>query len=223
MYDETYLYRSDNLSEDCSNVFFEIPRTYYVELTDNANNGFYKANYLSFSGYVKKDRIRAVAEIPSSPYLENLSFRVFSEQSRDMRTQPNTKNGTSNQVTYIPLLTRNITYFGKVYGESLIEGRTNVWFYCKYSADKDYYGYVYSDFCDELSTIPINTEDLTYISNPTFSVEPTNLYTIPESSNKVGIIVGILSIPATIFLIMIAKGKHILSKEKLKDKEIIDY
>jgi len=223
MFDETFLYRSDNLSDDCSNIFFELPKTYFVELTDIANNNFYKAKYLTFSGYVKKDRVQAIAGIPSNPFLNNISFRIFSEQSRDMRTQPNTFNGTSNQVTYIPLLTRNITYFGKIYGESLIEGRTNIWYYCKYSADKDYYGYVYSDFCDELSTIPVNTENVTHINNPTFSTEPTNPYTIPESSNKIGIIVGILSIPATIFLIMIVKGKHILSKEKLKDKEIIDY
>lgn len=223
MFDETYLYRTDNLNEDCSNIFFEIPKSYFVELIDVANNNFYKANYLTFSGYVKKDRVQAIAGIPSMPYLTNISFRIFSEQSRDMRTQPNTLNGTSNQVTYIPLLTRNITYFGKIYGESLIEGRTNVWYFCKYSADKDYYGYVYSDFCDELSTIPINTEPVSFINNPTFQPQEETPYTIPESSNKVGIIVGILSIPATIFLIMIVKGKSILNKEKLNDNEITDY
>ena len=75
MFDETFLYRSDNLSEDCSNIFFELPKTYFVELTDFANNNFYKAKYLTFSGYVKKDRVQAIAGIPSNPFLKNISFR----------------------------------------------------------------------------------------------------------------------------------------------------
>ena len=37
----------------------------------------------------------------------------------------------------------------------------DIWYYCKYTADKDYYGYVYSDFCDEISPFINNNEELT--------------------------------------------------------------
>jgi len=50
-----------------------------------------------------------------------------------------------------------------------------------------------------------------------------NNYTLSQSDSKLGIIVGILSIPALIFLFMVIKGKHILSKERFNDKEVIDY
>jgi len=223
MFDNVYLYNSPNELTDNSNILFELPKTYFVELTDSANENFYKANYLSFSGYVKKDSVQAIEGVPNSPYLKNVSFRVYAELSRDLRTEANTSS-TSSQVTYIPLYSRNLTYYGKVKGECLIDGRTDVWYYCKYSAEKEYFGYVYSDFCDELTQIIDNTEQVTYIENPTFLylTEPTS-YTIPENDNRLAIIVGILSVPAIVFLFMIIKGKHILSKTRYKDKEIIDY
>lgn len=224
MFDQVYLYKSPAEINDSSNIFFELPKSYFVELIDSANDDFYKAKYLSFTGYVKKDSVQTIEGIPLSPYLENINFRIYADMSRDLRSEPNLSNGSSSQVAYIPLYTRNITYYGKIIGESLIDGRTNVWYYCKYSADKDYYGYVYSDFCDEMSPILDNTENVTYLDNPTFApIKTSNNYTIPKNDNRLGIIVGILSIPAVIFLLMIVKGKHILSKERFKDKEVIDY
>lgn len=224
MFDEVYLFKTPNDIADSSNILFELPKTYFVELTEKVNEKFYKVNYLSFTGYVKKDSVQTIAGIPITPYLENINFRVYSELSRDLRTEPNLDNGSSSQVAYIPIFSKNITYYGKVIGDALIEGRTNVWYYCKYSADKDYYGYVYSDFCDEMTPIIENNEKVTYLDNPTFA--PINInknYSIPQNDNNLGIIVAILSVPAFVFLFMIVKGKHILSKEKFKDKEIIDY
>ena len=224
MFDQVYLYKTPNNIEDSSNIYFELPKSYFVELTDSANENFYKANYLNLTGYVKKDSVQTITGVPMSPHLENINFRVYAELSRDLRSEPNTSNGTSSQVAYIPLYTRNLTYYGKIVGESLIDGRTNIWYYCKYSADKDYYGYVYSDFCDEMTTILDNTEQVTYVDNPTF--EPIKIeenYTIPTNDNNLGVIIGILSVPAIAFLLMIVKGKHILSKEKYKSKEVIDY
>ena len=140
-----------------------------------------------------------------------------------MRSSPTTQTSSSNLIATIPNLTKNITYFGKVSGECLIEGRTNVWYYCKYTADKDYYGYVYSDFCDEMPPIVSNTEEITYITNPTFEVQTQSTNTIPITNNAVGIIIGILSVPALIFVFMIMKGTKFLNKEKFKSREVIDY
>lgn len=224
MYDNVYLFKTPNDVIDCSNIFFELPKTYFVELTENVNSEFYKVNYLTFSGYVKKENVQTVAGIPSSPYLDNVHFRVYAELSRDLRSEPNYENGASSQITYIPLFTKNLTYYGKITGESLIDGRTNVWYYCKYSADKDYYGYIYSDFCDEMSTFGENTENVTYIENPNFNEHiQIDAYTIPQTDNHLGIIIAILTIPAIAFLLLILKGKHIFSKNKMLDKEVIDY
>lgn len=223
MYDNVYLYKTPNDVSDNSNILFELPKTYFVELLENANADFYKANYLNISGYVKKESVQTIAGVPSSPYLNNIHFRVYAELSRDLRSEPNTDNGSSAQIAYIPLFSKNLTFYGKIFGESLIDGRTNIWYYCKYSADQDYYGYIYSDFCDEMSVISENTENVTYVDNPDFDkTEQIKNYTIPQSDNHIGIIVGILTIPAVAFLLLILKGKHILNKN-ISDKEIIDY
>lgn len=221
MYDNVYLYKSALDIQDYSNVYFELPRTYFVELIDS-HGDFYQVKYLSFTGYVKKESVQTIVGTPMKPYLNDISFRVYSEQSRSLRIEPTETAGSASLVTYIPLLSRNLTYYGKIVGTSLIQGRTNIWYYCKYTADKDYYGYVYSDFCDEMTTILENTENVIYRSNPTF--ESTKIETsLPIEDKTTTIIIAILCIPAIIFVFMILKSSVILNKEKRETKEIREY
>lgn len=222
LFEQVYLYKSPVDNNDYNNVYFELPKTYFVELLSR-HEDFYEARYLNFIGYVKKDSVQAVSNTPNNPFLTNMSFRVYAELSQNLRSTPTTQTNTSNLITTIPNLTRNITYYGKITGECLIEGRTNIWYYCKYTLDKEYYGYVYSDFCDEMAPIPQNTEEVEYITNPTFEKPQAPTNTIPITNNTVGIVIAILSIPALVFVFLIIKGTRILNKEKLKSKEVIDY
>ena len=221
--DDVKLYKTAVDAEDFSNVHFILPNTYFVELIDETANGFFKVNYLNFTGYVKKECVQTIVGTPATPYLNNISFRVYSEQSRDLRSEPTTASGSLSQVAYIPLLNRNLTYYGTIIGEQLIDGRTNIWYYCKYSADQDYYGYVYSDFCDELTEIMPNLEKVTYTTNPDFSPEQSPTVAIPLENKATGIIVAILCLPACAFLFMIFKNKKIFTTEKTKTKEVVDY
>ena len=75
MFDQVFLYKTPNNIEDSSNIYFELPKSYFVELTDSANDNFYKVNYLNLTGYVKKDSVQTIAGVPMSPYLENINFR----------------------------------------------------------------------------------------------------------------------------------------------------
>lgn len=224
MNEDTYLYKSPYQLEDISNTYFCLPKTYFVQLLGE-ENGFYKANYLNFTGYVKKDNVQTIVGTPKTPYLENINFRIYAELSRDMRSEPNTYSGSSSQVAYIPLYCRNLTYIGKISGETLIDNRTNVWYYCKYTADKDYFGYVYSDFCDEMTKIAENTEQVTFTSEPNFSkpdLSITNTINTP-TSNTISIIIIALSIPSLIFVILLLKNSKLVKKHTQKNGEIIDY
>ncbi len=225
MYDDVYLYKSPIEVNEYANIYFSLPRTYFVELIESSNSTFYKVNYLSFTGYVKKDAVQTIVGKPMTPYLENQNFRVYSEQSRDMRSEPTTTSGTSTQVVYIPLYSRNLTYYGTIQGEELVDGRTNLWYYCKYSADQDYYGYVYSDFCDEFdpNTIPLNHEEVSYTSEPNFDITE-EITSLPVENKTTAIVIAILTIPAIIFVFMILKGGKLFNKEiKKQTKEIQDY
>ncbi len=225
MYNDVYLYKSPIDLDEYANIYFSLPRTYFVELLESSNSEFYKVNYLSFTGYVKKDAVQTIVGKPITPYLENQSFRVYSEQSRDMRSEPSTQSGSSTQVVYIPLYSRNLTYYGSIQGEELVNGRTNIWYYCKYSADQDYYGYVYSDFCDEfdLDKIPLNYEEVSYTSEPNFDT-PQEADSLPVENKTTAIVIAILTIPAIVFIFMILKGGKLFNKEIRKQtKEIQDY
>lgn len=225
LYEQVYLYKSPLDDNSTNNIHFEIPFSYFVELIDNENDIFYKAKYLNTFGYVKKESVQAVETAPNSPFLDNINFRIYADLSRNLYSEPTSSSATSALIATIPLYSRNITYIGKIYGETLIDGRTNVWYYCKFSADKEYYGYVYSDFCDEIpSPFPTNTEEITFTTNPTFEIEqqPTT-QSIPFNTKYTSIIVGILCVPALLFVFMIIKGKSFFTKEKPHNKEVIDY
>ena len=161
-----------------------------------------------------------------SPFLDNLSFRVYADLSRKLQSEPNISSTSSNLLATIPLYSRNLTFLGIIHGESLIDGRTDIWYYCKYSADIDYYGYVYSDFCDELpERIPHNTEPIEFIANPTFeNISESNvIQTLPINNKYTSIVIGVLCIPAIIFVVMLVNGNSFMHKEKFKNKEVIDY
>lgn len=224
MQDETYLYLSPIAADDYSNVLFTLPRTYFVQLLDDAGNDFFKVKYKQFYGYVKKDKVQTVATVPQTPFLEELNFRVYAELSRDMRTAPTTKTEKSTQVSYIPNLSRNLTYYGSIKGDQLIDGRTNVWYYCKYSADKDYYGYVYSDFCDELvNPFPNNSEEVEYTLAPDFTPKQPEQTALPIENKTTSIVIAILSIPACLFVYLIMRSSKIATSKRSKQKEVIDY
>ncbi len=224
MQDETFLYLSPIAVEDSSNVLFILPKTYFVQLLDEAGNDFFKVKYKQFYGYVKKDKVQTVATMPQTPFLDDLNFRVYAELSRDMRSNPTTKNESSSQLVYIPNLSRNLTYYGKIVGDQLIDGRTNIWYYCKYSADKDYYGYIYSDFCDELANpIPINSEEMEYTLAPDFAPKQPEQTSIPIENKTTSIVIAILSIPACLFVYLIMRSSKIATGKRTKQKEVIDY
>ena len=221
MFEQVYLYKTPTNNNTSENVYFELPRTYFVELL-KLEGEFYQAKYMSLIGYVKKDSVQAVLGTPINPFLNNITFRVYADLSETIWSTPSIN---SNKITTIPHLTKNIYYYGKIQGERLIEGRTNIWFFCKYSTpESEYYGYVYSDFCDDIPTFTNNTETLNYINNPTFNVNTEQeINTIPKQSNLVGVIVGILSIPAIIFVLLIMNSTRIFNKEKTKSQEIMEY
>ncbi len=223
MTNNAYLYKSPLDIDDYSNVYFILPQTYFVELLDLSNSDFYKVNYSTFTGYVKKDCVQAIVGAPQNAYLDNLNFRIYAEMSRDLRSEPTTLSGSSSQVAYIPLYNRNLTYYGSIVGEECIDGRTNIWYYCKYSADKDYYGYVYSDFCDELpDPLPKNSEEVVYTTAPDFG-ETETPNALPIDNSATAIIIAILCVPALIFIFLILKGTKIIKNEKLSTGEIQDY
>ena len=178
-----YLYRTPLDNTNYTNVFFMLENSYFVELLSDYNAEFYKAKYIDTVGYVKKSQVQCVQGVPKTPFLNNISFRVYSNTSRGMYDKPfvNTNNPTLK--VYLPLYCEDLIYYGKVYGESAIEERTNIWYYCKYTITNQC-GYVYSDACDKMDSIIPNTEKLAYINSPNWNSAPPSNSTLVQVDSK---------------------------------------
>ncbi len=221
MTDNCKLYKTATQSDEFDNCYFVIPKTYFVILTGEEAD-FFEVKYANFTGYVKKENLRAVLDMPQTPYLLDACFRVFSEQSQSIREKP---TSTSKQTYFIPLYSRNVKFFGTIEGEQLISERTNIWYYCCFvDNESEYYGYVYSDFCDKQVNFVDNLESVNYTDFPDFSA-PTLTVSPAQKFNKKAtcIVVAVLCVPALIFVFLFVKGGKLVTKEKTKSKEVQDY
>lgn len=219
-----YLYRSPVADESFDNLYFAIDRTYFVQITDSANDDFYCANYNGISGYVKKSQVNFVLNKPTTPYVTGKTFRVYGDQSRSLRNEPSDKKGADSLIEYLPLYTTNLTYIGSIAGDEVISERTNVWYFCRYSGETTKYGYIYSDMCDQMSTILLNTESCEYINEPAWLSTAVSSQKLTQKNTN--IVIGILAVPTIIITFLLLAGHKILSKAnstKAHKKEISEF
>lgn len=213
-----YLYKNPLDNTNYLNVYFMLEQSYFVQLLSDYDNDFYKAKYMDVIGYVKKSQVQCVQGVPKNPYLNNISFRVYSSDSRGLYDKPylNTNNPTLK--LYLPLYCEDLIYYGKIYGESAIEERTNIWYYCKYTVTNEC-GYVYSDACDKMDNIIKNSEKLPYINAPQWNgLAISNQQLIQVDSKPFKISIALICIPFVIFVILLIKLAY--SKRSSNKKEI---
>ena len=196
---------------------FEIPYSYYVKLLSDSEDEYYNCEYNGITGYVKKSDIQCCSSLTTTPYLENISFRILGLQSAELRSEPSRKKGLSTLLTELELYETNFCYIGKLQGEEVVPGRSDIWYYAKYSKNNiTLTGYIYSGLCDQLTAIPIQEMKTTPIDKHSWLVEPEPTPQIPAnpqfvlpSSNELMIII-VVSLPIiilTLILIFNKKGK----------------
>ena len=173
------LYRSTQGGEETNNIYFTIPQSYFVQIDQCDDDLFYRASYLGTSGFVKKSDVQCVSGYPQTPYA-TASFRVFIPGGVELRSSPTQSEGL-NIVCELDFMETNLQYYGSIDGEEAISHKSSTWFYCKYIKNgKENFGYVYSAYCDLLTTIPTNTETLELIDEPDFTIETAT----PPSESK---------------------------------------
>ena len=224
MEDNIYMYNEP--SEQNENLIFEIPKSYFVKLKDNANENFYLAEYNGVEGYIKKEQVSPMNGTPQIPYATN-NFRIFSKEGLELLTAPSYTVGEI--ITVVPYLTENLLYIGKIYGEIAIPDKSGIWYYAEYKENEQIYqGYLYSVFCDKLATIEENTETFPLITEELFP-EPTSSINSLSPTAQVFIILAV-SFPCAFILYSLIRptltnksGIKRDKKLKLKGKRKCDY
>ena len=213
------LYKSASNDESFKNIYFIIPETYFVELLSYENDNFFYARYLDVYGYVKISDVQCISGTPLSPFASNVSFRVFIPNGVDLRSSPSQSDGL-NYVATINYLETNLQYYGKISGEEAVLYKGSEWYFAKLTKNgTEQKGYVYSAYCDLLTSIEPNTEVFEYIDTPVFktketSVAPTDTETSISSfpvSTQI-IIIGAICIPCVLLIYLIFKPTKISTK-----------
>ncbi len=198
---------------DESGKLFELPSSYYVRLTGKADNTFYSASYMDKIGYVKINEVKPINGTPKNPYA-TASFRVFDIEGLGLYKSP--KLTDEQIITTVPYLTSTLSYYGKIEGDS-IPNKSNYWYYCKFTgAEGTYQGYLYSVFCDQLSSIPINNENFPFITGEIFDTKLTQASPLSDTA-KTFIIIGV-SLPCALLIYLLIKPT-ISGQIKIKHKK----
>ena len=216
-----YLYKSAQNTEQ-SNILFEIPETYFVGLLSDYNSLFYKVMYQDLTGFVLKSSVTPVKETPETPYLEGVTFRVYTPGGTEMVANP-----TSKSPTVITTVEQNtiIKYYGKSVGQENISGRGSTWYFGTTPTGES--GYIYKGLADQLSHIPLNTEKTTALSSP-FGDNNDYLYNLVNISLLSKIVIILLTtLPVALLIYLLLKPYKIeksltshTPKNKLHSKTI---
>lgn len=212
------LYKSASEDESFKNIYFTIPETYFVELLSYENDKFFYARYLDVYGYVKISDVGCISGTPINPFAANISFRVFIPNGVDLRSSPSQSDGL-NYIASINYLETNLQYYGKILGEEAVVYKGSDWYFCKLTKNgAEQKGYVYSAYCDMLTSITPNTEVFEYIEEPVFATKQTQAQIEEENSissfpiSTQVIIIAAICIPCIILIYLIFKPTKLSTK-----------
>lgn len=210
--DGAYLYKTPSVVQE-DNIYFEIPKSYFVLLISNFTTDFYKAQYRDIVGYVLKNTVSPVKEKPQTPYLTDITFRVFSSDGLEMLSSPFPSKYKA--VVKTVELYKSIDYYGICYGDEYVDGRGNIWYYCKDGES----GYLYKGLCDNLGPIPLNMESTTTIENPFEDGDNDYLYSLIDLSIEMKILLVILVCAPSLLLVYMLFKPFKIKKNMAKSKQ----
>ncbi len=204
----TYFYNSCNDKDK----LFKIPQSYFVLLTETADDNFYCAKYGDCVGFVKKKEVTPMNGTPSKPYATNYNFRITSLSGLPIFLKPTFE---SEQITSIEFLEDKLYYYGNLQGQEYFPNSTDIWYYCSYTKDNEtFYGYVFSYYCDFINEVKNNREYFEEITG-TLTFKPNYSPSNSLSNTIKAIIILAVIIPILIGIYIFTSPKKTKGQKKI--------
>ena len=205
-------YLLKNANQDSK--YFLLEQSYFVKVTEDFDDVFFKVNYLEFDGFVEKSKVSFVEEYPDTPFLSGITFDIYSLGNVCMRSSPITLNDDSNILCTIPQNTKDLLYYGKISGEEAIDGLGNIWYYSAYQDEDNnvYKGYIYAPLVTNLSNITTSDQVVTFVDVVGFTPVDNLLYLNLSTKNMLIVITALPCIAVVLLMIVPSKIKQ---KEEL--------
>lgn len=204
----TNLYKLTN-SQELSDVICLVEKSYFVEIISEFNE-YLKVNYNGLTGFVKKDEVISVNEIPTTPFPYNIKIKIGN--SCNFRSSPTIKSTTNNIISTINSGETNIEFLGRVFAEEAIDFGGTTWYLVRFNGE---IGYIYNKYVEYISPIYENTEHTTPL------VPAVNQTVNPFSKTSNIIILILLLIPSIIIIIILYLPRKLnikTKKHKVYDK-----
>lgn len=213
--EESGIYFYSNPIEQEESKLFILPQSYFVYLTDEANENFYVAQYKDVHGYVRKQDVVVMNGTPTMPYASR-NFTIKDLDGLSLYPSPSfTNNTTLAKIDYLTIVS---SYYGEMPGENIPDINCP-WFYCKVSEDDTtLFGYVYSDSCYKISSISPNTESFEVVSSPIFEISEGQEGSLSEVAMAF-IVIGV-SLPCILIIYLLIKPSLQKSKIPTPKKKI---
>lgn len=200
--EDTFLYAT----EDCSKQMFELEKSYYLEILEElAKTYFVKVDcqnkqFPPLCGYVLKNEVRTLSEMPSSPLYPTEKV-VVSGNSAILRLSPT----PSAEVVVVATNTQSLCYYGEMasYGAN--------WYYVYFAGE---FGYVLVEDVTavkvSLHPTPIDTpQDAPVVAPPSDDVVGDTLEQAisPTAEIILTVFVALLAVAITFSLFLPVKSK----------------
>ena len=208
---DVMLYRTAELNNDYSNIYFTLPTSYFVKFISEENENFLRVQYIDFVGYVLSSDVTRVYSTPTTPYFTQ-NFTVYGTANPVVYSQPSTQ---STYLGNIPFNAESVTCFGAINGETALENGGSTWYYCKYTSFEQgiIIGYVYASLTTNLTEFVENTEIVE--TEPTQDVSGGVIAPELQNGTSIILIVG-LCIFALILLVLVFKPEKRRKKKEAK-------
>lgn len=212
-----YLFKTSDVSSlNANNIYFCVPKTYFVTILAETNSAVFKVEYKGKIGFVSSDSVIVSSFIPIVPTLDDVFVDVSSVSGTQLRSSPFADN-SSNVIKNIGAGTKNLEYVSFVESSKPIGGNSKIWYYVIYYPNDDptafYEGYIYSEKTTNMTSFSDNLEN-----NPEIEKDDVKTNVSGENNIKIVLLVLIL-LPAILVFVLVAFRSRKLVKPKEQNNE----
>lgn len=217
---------SDTSKTDFSNVYFEIPNSYFVNIISHVSSTVLKVKYSNFIGFVIAESVEIVSITPSQPVLNEITFGISPNSATQIRSTPDSTT-QSNVLAVVPANTQNITYIAKINATIPQSASSDVWYFAQYTPITDptsvYIGYIYSEKTTNLTPILANLEAEIHAPDYFKNTEQTSDDEVAISPQFRSILIALICLPVIlVFIISLIKSKRLRHSQASEQKPIFN-
>lgn len=157
--DDVYLYKTQSLENSVENIYFKLPKSYFVKLISNIDEQTLYVVYDGIEGYVSVYGLQLCYSTPIMPYATNQTVDTIDVCNIVVYSCP---TESSQFLGFIPFNATQIKFFGQAEGTEVAPNMGNNWLFVRYQSLEQgtLLGFVYEPLLKNKSEFTENTEEV---------------------------------------------------------------